>query len=256
MDPSCARQRGINGRRSKLRAAFLRKACHALCALSPAGCPVACADFWTTASMMICKLQHVATPQLQVTGCHRSSLLKLHAQVIPLLSKGMAAVARIFVLSLAVVCAQNHDQTMLRKAGGLLNSTLDDTLQCIAGCPVNPSTLSPKALCVLGNCTSTLAKCLFSSTCRSGIMCEARCTEGLAKTEDGLHFAALMECLRDRCPGFPPSKTCIALHCTKEAAECALHSKCRGTLECANGCVPSKYAAALDAVEQSVHVEV
>ena len=168
----------------------------------------------------------------------------------------MAGVAKIFVLSLAVVCAQSPDQTMLRKAGVLLNSTLDDTLQCIAGCPVDPSTLAPKALCVLGNCTSTLAKCLFSSTCRSGVMCEARCTEGLAKTEDGLHFAALMECLKDRCPGFPPSKTCVALRCTKEAAECALHSKCRGTLECANGCVPSKYAAALDAVEQSVHVEV
>ena len=147
-------------------------------------------------------------------------------------------------------------QAMLRKATALLNSTVDDTLGCVSGCPMDPSSLSPSPLCVLSNCTSTLAKCLFSSDCRNGVMCELHCTEPIAKTEDALKFASLMECMRVHCPGFPPSKTCAALHCTEEAAACALHSKCRHTLECANGCVPSKYDAVRHLVEESVTTEV
>ncbi|CAE7192073.1 IFT172, partial [Symbiodinium pilosum] len=144
----------------------------------------------------------------------------------------------------------------LQSAATLLNSTVDDTLGCISGCPMDSSTLNPRPLCVLSNCTTDLAKCLFSSTCRSGVMCELRCTESIAKTEDALHFSSMMECMRVHCPGFPPSKTCAALHCIKEAGECALHTKCRETLECANGCVPSKYSAALEAVQQSAQLQV
>eukprot|EP00438_Fugacium_kawagutii_P010263 Skav225660 [mRNA] locus=scaffold1924:17142:20256:+ [translate_table: standard] len=134
---------------------------------------------------------------------------------------------------------------MLRKSK-LLGDTVDDTLACINdNCPLDESTLSPKPSCVLGNCSSHLTKCLFSSSCRHGVMCELKCTEPLAKTEDAKHFASLMECMRVHCPGFPPSKSCAALHCSAEAAECAVHSKCRETLECADKCVPGKYTAAL-----------
>ncbi|CAE7833469.1 unnamed protein product [Symbiodinium sp. CCMP2592] len=163
---------------------------------------------------------------------------------------------------LAVAQAQiEPTQTMLRKAvlqkaTSLLNSTVDDTLSCVSSCPLDGSSLSPSPLCLLSNCTSTLAKCLFSSTCRSGLMCELHCTEPLAKTEDGLHFATLMECVRVKCPGFPPSKSCVALHCIEEAAECGIHSKCRHGLECANGCVPAKYSAALELVKENTAVAV
>jgi len=137
----------------------------------------------------------------------------------------------------------------LKTAATLLGDTVDDTLACINdNCPLDERTLSPSPTCVLGNCTSNLAKCLFSSTCRNGVMCELKCTEPLAKTEDAVHFAGLMECMRVKCPGFPPSKSCAALHCGVEAAECAVHSKCRHTLECADDCVPGKYTAALAAV--------
>ena len=80
-------------------------------------------------------------------------------------------------------------KAMLRQSSPLgataLGDTLDDTLGCISGCPLDESTLAPSPSCVLGNCTSHLAKCLFSSSCRHGVMCEAKCTEPLAKTEDG-----------------------------------------------------------------------
>lgn len=138
---------------------------------------------------------------------------------------------------------------MLRKSSKLLGDTVDDTLACINdNCPLDKSTLSPKPSCVLGNCSSHLTKCLFSSSCRHGVMCELKCTEPLAKTEDAKHFASLMECMRVHCPGFPPSKSCAALHCSAEAAECAVHSKCRETLECADKCVPGKYTGALEAM--------
>ena len=143
-------------------------------------------------------------------------------------------------------------KTLLRQspASALLGDTVDDTLACISdNCPLDESTLSPSPLCVLGNCTSNLAKCLFSSSCRDGVMCEMKCTEPLAKTEDAVHFAGFMECMRVHCPGFPPKKSCAALHCSVEAAGCALHSKCRHTLECADKCVPDKYSAALAAMD-------
>eukprot|EP00435_Cladocopium_sp_Y103_P024310 s1409_g5.t5 len=84
---------------------------------------------------------------------------------------------------------------MLRAtAPNFLGDTVDDTLACINdNCPLDESTLSPSPSCVLGNCTSHLAKCLFSSSCRHGVMCELKCTEPLAKTEDAVHFAGLME---------------------------------------------------------------
>lgn len=140
---------------------------------------------------------------------------------------------------------------MLRQqsSAALLGGTVDDTLACISdNCPMDEYTLQPKPLCVLSNCTSTLAKCLFSSSCRDGVMCEMKCTEPLAKTEDAVHFSSFMECMRVHCPGFPPSKSCAALHCSVEAAACAVHSKCRHTLECADKCVPGKYTGALEAM--------
>ncbi|CAK9033688.1 unnamed protein product [Durusdinium trenchii] len=138
---------------------------------------------------------------------------------------------------------------MLRAQVDLLGDTVDDTLSCISSnCPLDAVTLSPSPSCALGNCTSNLAKCLFSSSCRQGVMCELGCTEPLAKTEDAVHFASLMECMRVHCPGFPPSKSCAALHCAVEAGSCAVHSKCRETLECADKCVPGKYTAALSAM--------
>ena len=206
---------------------------------------------------------------------------------------------------------------MLRAtAPNFLGDTVDDTLACISdNCPLDESTLSPSPSCVLGNCTSHLAKCLFSSSCRHGVMCELKCTEPLAKTEDAVHFAGLMEsgrfsatcllfflqliflsfhwakrwtfsapptqiliptfrpwmcfsspqaptnnpqttkeCMRVHCPGFPPSKSCAALYCGVEAAECAVHSKCRETLECADACVPGKYTAALAALPHATVV--
>lgn len=140
-------------------------------------------------------------------------------------------------------------------AAKFLGDTVDDTLACISdNCPLDESTLSPSPSCVLGNCTSHLAKCLFSSSCRHGVMCELKCTEPLAKTEDAVHFAGLMECMRVNCPGFPPSKSCAALHCAVEAAGCAVHSKCRETLECADACVPGKYTAALAALPHATVV--
>mmetsp|Transcript_81831 Transcript_81831/g.100381 ORF Transcript_81831/g.100381 Transcript_81831/m.100381 type:complete len:83 (+) Transcript_81831:1-249(+) len=78
-----------------------------------------------------------------------------------------------------------------------------------------------------------------------------KCTDSLAKTEEAVHFHGFMECMRVHCPGFPPSKGCAALHCGVEAAECAVHSKCRHTLECADKCVPEKYTAALAAMPQT-----
>ena len=111
---------------------------------------------------------------------------------------------------------------------------------------------SPSPLCVLESCTSNLAKCLFSSSCRDGVMCEMKCTEPLAKTEEAVHFAGFMECMRVHCPGFPPSKSCAALHCGVEAASCAVHSACRHTMECADKCVPDKYTAALAAMDLPV----
>lgn len=131
----------------------------------------------------------------------------------------------------------------------LLGATVDETLACISdNCPLDEFTLQPKPSCVLGNCTSNLAKCLFSSSCRHGVMCELKCTEPLAKTAEAEHFSSLMECMRVHCPGFPPEKTCAALHCGVEAASCAVHSKCCHALECADKCVPGKYAAALAAM--------
>ena len=139
--------------------------------------------------------------------------------------------------------------SMLRQSPALLGATVDDTLACISSCPLDDSTLQPSPLCVLESCTSSLAKCLFSSSCRDGVMCEMKCTEPLAKTEEAVHFAGLMECMRVHCPGFPPKKSCAALHCSVEAASCAVHSKCRHTLECADKCVPDKYTAALTATD-------
>ena len=139
--------------------------------------------------------------------------------------------------------------SMLRQSPALLGATVDDTLACISSCPLDDSTLQPSPLCVLESCTSNLAKCLFSSSCRDGVMCEMKCTEPLAKTEEAVHFAGLMECMRVHCPGFPPKKSCAALHCSVEAASCAVHSKCRHTLECADKCVPDKYTAAMTATD-------
>ncbi|CAJ1393614.1 unnamed protein product [Effrenium voratum] len=145
------------------------------------------------------------------------------------------------------------EKTMLRQPE-LLGGTTEDTLGCVSdNCPVDNQTLQPSPLCVLGNCTKNLAKCLFSSTCRHGVMCELGCFDDLKNTEDDAgRLAGVLECMRAHCPGFPPSKTCAALHCTVEAGACALHSKCRSALECADGCVPGKYAAALAAFTQPV----
>mmetsp|Transcript_59651 Transcript_59651/g.139558 ORF Transcript_59651/g.139558 Transcript_59651/m.139558 type:complete len:175 (-) Transcript_59651:172-696(-) len=170
----------------------------------------------------------------------------------------MSSVAKIFVLALVAAQAetqaetpQTRQTTMLLQAAALLNSTADDTLGCVSSCPMDNQTLNPSLRCVLGNCTTNLAKCLFSSECRKGVMCELGCTEPIARTDSGLHFASMMECMRVHCPGFPPNKGCAALHCATEAASCAWRSKCRHALECADGCVPSKYAAALEAVQQA-----
>eukprot|EP00490_Sorites_sp_Unknown_P000693 CAMPEP_0114663960 /NCGR_PEP_ID=MMETSP0191-20121206/27950_1 /TAXON_ID=126664 /ORGANISM="Sorites sp." /LENGTH=307 /DNA_ID=CAMNT_0001904865 /DNA_START=58 /DNA_END=981 /DNA_ORIENTATION=+ len=150
-------------------------------------------------------------------------------------------------------CIHHGARPMLRASSPkLLGSTVDDTLTCInSNCPLDETTLSPRPSCVLSNCSGDLTKCLFSSSCRNGVMCEMKCTEPLAKTEEAVYFHGFMECMRVKCPGFPPSKSCAAVHCGVEAASCALHSKCRETLECADKCVPEKYTAALAAMPQT-----
>ena len=170
----------------------------------------------------------------------------------------MSRFAKAIVLLLALADAQTvTTKTLLRQASALLNRTVDDALGCITdNCPADSHTLQPSPLCVLGNCTTSLAKCLFSSECRGGVMCELKCTDAIAKTEDALYFSSVMECARVKCPGFPISKTCVALHCLKEAGECALHTKCRETLECTDKCAPAKYGAALSAVQESTSMEV
>jgi len=139
-----------------------------------------------------------------------------------------------------------------------VGGTVEDTLGCVSNnCPMDKATLQPSAMCILGNCTSNLAKCLFSSTCRSGVMCELGCFDLLKATdskEDADRFVNLMDCMRTHCPGYPPSKTCVAMHCVAEAGACAFHSTCRSALECADGCVPAKYAAALAAAQQATEV--
>lgn len=133
----------------------------------------------------------------------------------------------------------------------LLASDMDDTLDCInSHCPMDKASLQPSSLCVLSNCTSSVARCLFSSACREGVMCEMHCAEPLAHTENGERFVALQDCMRQKCPGFPPKKSCAALHCGIELGECGLHEACRHGLECAEKCVPGKYADALASMVQ------
>merc|ERR1712232_1090110 len=114
-----------------------------------------------------------------------------------------------------------------------------EAIECLNGhCPMDADTMTPSPACVVENCASALGKCVLHSSCRSELLCMSHCTAPLAKTDDAAYFLAVQGCLKDHCPGFPPSKSCVALHCSVEAVKCAAHSKCREALECADSCSP------------------
>lgn len=114
-----------------------------------------------------------------------------------------------------------------------------EAMSCLSQCPLNPKTMSPSYTCVVKNCYKQLAHCAFDWTCRKTLPCMGKCTGQLAGVEDSGKFLDVQECLKGHCPGFPPNVACIAKNCKVVAAKCALNSKCRHALECANGCTPS-----------------
>mmetsp|Transcript_80774 Transcript_80774/g.142461 ORF Transcript_80774/g.142461 Transcript_80774/m.142461 type:complete len:320 (-) Transcript_80774:73-1032(-) len=127
----------------------------------------------------------------------------------------------------------------LSEMGSELFSPTTDALGCVTGkCPMDNKTLIPSPMCIVQNCLSKVGKCIMDKSCRDTLMCESKCTGPLGGTEDAPRFAHVQECIREKCPGFPPSKSCVAMHCATEASHCALHSKCRNALSCANGCLP------------------
>ena len=65
-------------------------------------------------------------------------------------------------LSLCIVKDAEVKTPMVRQS--LLGAAVDGTSVCISdNCALDDSTLQPSPLCVLGNCISNLANCLFSS---------------------------------------------------------------------------------------------
>lgn len=150
--------------------------------------------------------------------------------------------SRIFL----VVMAFSTKQSLAKEA-----NYIGAAVQCLnSHCPMNTDTMTPSPLCVVKNCISALGKCVLHSDCRSELLCVSHCTAPLAKTSDAKHFVALQSCMKDHCPEFPPSKSCVALRCGEEALACAAHSKCRAALECSDKCT-SKVSETLNATMSS-----
>ncbi|CAJ1381655.1 unnamed protein product [Effrenium voratum] len=69
---------------------------------------------------------------------------------------------------------------------------VEDTLGCVSNnCPMDKATLQPSAMCVLGNCTSNLAKCLFSGLLRPAEGHRFQGGRGPLREPHGLHAHAL-----------------------------------------------------------------
>jgi len=109
-------------------------------------------------------------------------------------------------------------------------------MSCVSQCPLDEVTLAPSYLCVMRKCLTKVGKCLVNSKCRKTLRCVGQCPKPLVNTTDALRFIEFETCVTDRCPGFPPSKLCIAAHCAPEAAKCGIHGGCRTTLACADKC--------------------
>merc|ERR550514_2364081 len=97
-------------------------------------------------------------------------------------------------------------------------------------CRMDTETLAPSPLCVLEHCPLDVGKCAVHSDCRSELLCVSKCTAPLAGTGDAPHFLAMQGCIKDHCPGFPPSKQCVATNCALRTAEC------RQALQCSDEC--------------------
>jgi len=115
-------------------------------------------------------------------------------------------------------------------------NTTSVAMSCISQCPLDAVTMAPSYLCVIRSCFMKLGKCLSNSKCRNTLTCVGKCPKPLANTTDAHRFIEVETCVTDRCPGFPPSKLCVAAHCTPETANCGIHKACRTALTCADKC--------------------
>jgi len=120
-------------------------------------------------------------------------------------------------------------------------STTEKTMSCISQCPLDPDTMAPSYSCVIRKCFMKVGKCVFNSKCRNTLQCMGECPKKLAKTKSAHRFIELATCSTDRCPGFPPSKLCVAAHCMSEAANCGIREACRDTMKCADKCSPTSF---------------
>ena len=69
-----------------------------------------------------------------------------------------------------------------------VGGTVEDTLGCVSNnCPMDKATLQPSAMSVLGNCTSNLAKCLFSGLLRPAEGHRFQGGRGPLREPHGLH---------------------------------------------------------------------
>lgn len=163
----------------------------------------------------------------------------------------------------ALECASHCEPSVadvgLARAESDVPTTTGDTMSCVSQCPLDPETMSPSFKCVIKKCFMKIGKCIFNSKCRNTLQCVSKCPAELAQTKDAHRFIELESCLTDRCPGFPPSKLCIAQHCASEAANCAIHGACRETLTCADKCsaeIDDDLLSAVPALEGTVSLTV
>lgn len=115
-------------------------------------------------------------------------------------------------------------------------NTTSTAMSCVSQCPLDQETMAPSYLCVIRSCFTEVGKCLVNSKCRDTLKCVSECPKPIANTTDGHMFIEFETCVTDRCPGFPPSKLCVADKCALESANCGVHYKCRDTLMCADKC--------------------
>merc|ERR1712048_986836 len=175
-------------------------------------------------------------------------------------SEGCKPVKHDFVteeMKVSTSTGAGHDQAACLKVSSLSegvqahpqvdgNDTVSEALGCIsANCPMDIDSMSPSPMCVLQQCFMKVSKCVFDTTCRKTLMCESQCDAPLKKTGDAETMTLLMSCMRENCPGFPPSTSCIALHCAVQVGKCEFSSKCRTALSCSQSCVPSGVVSAI-----------
>lgn len=122
-----------------------------------------------------------------------------------------------------------------------IDDLLASALECLnQNCPLSAATMAPDATCAVQRCYSNFSKCVEEPFCRDKLKCMSDCTLPLANTSQAAQFISLQACVRDHCPGFPPSKTCASLHCSKEGLICATHVRCLKASLCDNACIFKK----------------